>query len=207
MKGFSDEERERIRASLLECGRELFAQYGLERTRIKDITDDVGIGTSTFYQFFDSKEELYVDVLIAERKRLNAELEAAVEDIDSPREQVRVTLETVFEAIESNPLISRLVVEGELRLLQNQLSDAERRAIIEEFGNERLGYIDGWVDNPAFKYDDPRIVDGLLRLLAFVTRSKDIDSETNGVSEYEVIRGALIDVVVDGLFEDNGESQ
>ncbi|MCW8172898.1 hypothetical protein D8S78_14755 [Natrialba swarupiae] len=33
----------------------MFARFGLERTRIKDITEAVGIGTSTFYQFSTRK--------------------------------------------------------------------------------------------------------------------------------------------------------
>ncbi|MFO8116319.1 MAG: TetR/AcrR family transcriptional regulator, partial [Halorubrum sp.] len=45
MSGFSDAERERIRGELVAAGRELFERFGFERTRIKDVTEAVGIGT------------------------------------------------------------------------------------------------------------------------------------------------------------------
>jgi len=63
MRGFSDEERARIRRGLLETGREQFARYGLKKTTIADLTDPVGIANSTFYRFFDSKEALYAEIL------------------------------------------------------------------------------------------------------------------------------------------------
>ncbi len=203
MRGFSDEERDRIRAELIEAGGELFAQFGLERTRIKDVTDEVGIGTSTFYQFFDSKEALYIEVLLTEQARLDETLDTAVAQSDDPREQVRLTLETMLDAIESNPLIRRLIVEGELRSLQQHLSEAERRALTEEVYAGSLSYVDEWTEHPSFRAVDPELVYGLLRALVFVTRSKDVFEEAETVAQYDEVRALLIDVIVDGLFTDN----
>ena len=203
MRGFSDEERDRIRAELLETGSELFAQFGLERTRIKDVTDEVGIGTSTFYQFFDSKEELYSQVLVNEQASLEETITETVEQSDDPREQVRLTLETMLDAIESNPLIRRLIVEGELRSLQQHLSETERQTLTEAMYTESLSYVDEWTEHPSFRATDPELVYGLLRALVFVTRSKDIFEEAETVAEYDDVRAVLIDVVVDGLFPDD----
>jgi len=73
MTRFSDDDRDRIRAELVEAGRDLFARHGFDRTRVRDVTEAVGIGTSTFYQFFDAKEDLYLAVLLVERDRIYAD--------------------------------------------------------------------------------------------------------------------------------------
>lgn len=200
MRGFSDEERERITDALIETGQRQFGQFGLDRTRIKDITNEVDIGTSTFYQFFDSKEELYVEVLLREHEAFHDAVEAAIENVDEPREQTRAVLRTMFEEVESNPLIYRLIVEGEIRSLQSRLSEAERAHILETIHGRRLDQLEGWVDDPAFRIDDPATVDALLRKLVFVSRSKDLPVGASEGPDYEETREVLIDVVVDGLF-------
>jgi AcrR family transcriptional regulator len=196
MKGFSDDERERIRSELVEAGRELFAQFGPERTRIKDITEAVGIGTSTFYQFFDSKEALYVEVLLVEQERLNRRIVEEIEGVDDTREQVRITIREVISGAESNPLINQLVVEGELQSLE-----AENPADGLDRPDQGLASVEAWIDDPSLRYDDARLVNGLLRGLAFVVRSEAVISDAESTAEYDAVRDALVDVVVDGLFE------
>lgn len=201
MTRFSSADRERIRTRLIEEARELFGQFGFERTRISDVTEAVGIGTSTFYQFFDSKAALYVDVLCAERERLIEEIDTATAAAESTREEVRTLLETMLSAVRSNPLISRLIVENELRDLEGRLSAAELEALHETEHETELPYAEKWVTDPSFRYDDPQLVSGMIRSLVFVTRAKGrsvVDHEPDG--SYEAVEAALIETVVDGLF-------
>ncbi|AXR79178.1 TetR/AcrR family transcriptional regulator [Natrarchaeobaculum sulfurireducens] len=201
MKGFSEKERERIRERLLEEGQQLFSRFGPERTRVKDVTDASDIGTSTFYSFFDSKQELYIEVLIREHKAFHEAIEAAIDGVEDPREQVHITLETIFEELESNPLIYSLIVEGELYSLRTWLSDEERSRIVERIRGRRLGAIDEWVSDPSFAVDDPAVADALLRHIVFVSQAQGVQVDTDEHPDYEAVRSVLVDIIVDGLFE------
>lgn len=201
MRGFSDAERDRIRRELLESGRSLFVQFGLDRTRIADITDEVGIGTSTFYQFFDSKEALYTTILIEEQAQLNQMLAEAVADIDEPREQATVALELLFESVEQNPLIARLIVDGELAELERKVSAANKAAYTERAQETTAAFIDEWVDQPGFPAEDPAVVHGLFRSIVFVTRSKSVFDDSDEFGSYEDVRDFLIETIVAGLFD------
>lgn len=44
--------------TLLNAGKELFAEKGFQNTSIKDITNRSDVGYGTFYSYFDSKEAL-----------------------------------------------------------------------------------------------------------------------------------------------------
>ncbi|RAW47154.1 TetR/AcrR family transcriptional regulator [Halorubrum sp. 48-1-W] len=200
MSRFSDAERDRIRSELVADGRELFARFGFDRTRIKDVTESVGIGTSTFYQFFDSKEALYVAVLHAERERLESRIDEAVSGADTPREEVTTMLRTTLREVRSNPLASRLIVEGELQLLSDQLSEAERQSIGPDAHETELPHASRWAAMDEIRYDDPALLSGLLRSLIFVTRAQDSPIGALAVTEYEAVEAALIETVVDGLF-------
>lgn len=62
-RGFTVPERERIRAQLIDEGERLFGLYGLKKTRVEELAAAAHISTGAFYQFFDSKEELFLTVV------------------------------------------------------------------------------------------------------------------------------------------------
>ena len=197
---FTEDERERIRSQLVEDGRELFARFGFERTRIRDVTDAVDIGTSTFYQFFDSKEDLYLEVLCVEQRDFAERLDEALSDTDSQEAEARTVLETMFEEVRTNRLISRVIIENELRFLEEKLSDSDRDPLVQDVDEIMLAYVRQWTENPAFRYDDPAIVLGMLRSAVFTTRAQEVPSDDSAAAEYEAIETNLIDTLVAGLF-------
>ncbi|MGB9202198.1 TetR/AcrR family transcriptional regulator, partial [Methanobacterium sp.] len=62
-KTFTDKEKEIIRKTLISQGKILFSKYGLKKTSITELTNIAGIAQGTFYNFFESKEELYFEIL------------------------------------------------------------------------------------------------------------------------------------------------
>ncbi len=55
--------KERTRRALLAVALELFHQKGIYWTKIEDITERADIGKGTFYQHFETKEDL-LEVLL-----------------------------------------------------------------------------------------------------------------------------------------------
>lgn len=64
---FSEEEREKIFKDLYEKGYLLLEERGMKQLTIKDLAESVGIGTGTFYNFFQNKEDFIIQ-LIRKRK-------------------------------------------------------------------------------------------------------------------------------------------
>ncbi|TKX40248.1 MULTISPECIES: TetR/AcrR family transcriptional regulator [unclassified Halorubrum] len=223
MARFTDEDRERIREELIEAGHKLFAQFGFDRTRVNDITEEVGIGTSTFYQFFDSKEQLYLVVLVSERDQLFEQLEAVIGEVETPQAEAEMILRTTLKQVRSNPLIRRLFVEGEIRRIDEQLNGTNYDDGTSTGDNNNTGTIskgdgdnkpdtgaeadfrvlpqpEAWVARDDVRIDDPDIVRGLLRSLLFVTQAQNTPIVLN--ETYDEVEEALIDTVITGLFAD-----
>jgi AcrR family transcriptional regulator len=59
---FSDQERSLILERLLEAGHRRFSAFGLKKTSVAELADDAGIAKGSFYAFFGSKEELFLEV-------------------------------------------------------------------------------------------------------------------------------------------------
>ncbi len=66
---FSEEERKEIESKMFEAGMELIKEYGLTHASVTRITQAAGIGKSTFYNFFASKEEFVIALIRYERQK------------------------------------------------------------------------------------------------------------------------------------------
>src|SRR6476660_6259869 len=106
-KGFSEREKSLIRAQLLAKGRELFASQGIKKANVEDLTRAANISKGAFYLFFNSKEELFFEILGQFADEYHANLiEAAARPGASPRQQVKQVLTQAFALWRTNPLFT-----------------------------------------------------------------------------------------------------
>lgn len=201
MKGFSDEERERIETALLREAREEFARYGFERTRIKDITETVEIGTSTFYQFFESKDELYVAVLQREDERIRSEILSVVDSADSFEAEIRVIVEFFFDELESNQLYYTAIVE-EGGPFASPLPEERGQQSYNRTTETFVELAQRWTEDERFRADDPTVLMNTFRSLAPIATQKQQIDRLSGEGAYETMRELLIETLVDGLLVD-----
>ncbi len=194
--GFSEGERERIEERLIAEGRDLFAQYGLKKTTISDLTEPVGIANGTFYQFFDSKTDLYVEILDREGEQILPRLLAPLEDSDDPETAIVAFLTELMDEIETNPLIRRLLVEPEE---MQQLRDHHTEAELEQNRDESLGYIlpyvEAWYDAGEVRGPNPTVVASAIRSVSFLT----LHQQDIGEGLYDKTRELVIRSVAKGL--------
>ncbi|WP_132057015.1 TetR/AcrR family transcriptional regulator [Halorussus amylolyticus] len=203
MRGFDDDERERIRRELRETGRDLFARHGLEKTTIADLTDPVGIATGTFYRFYDSKDRLYYEVLREEGERLAEEIigkSLAVED--DPEDAIVAFLTLLCDEMETNPLVHRLVVDDDLRRLTEQFTDAEMQAERDESMAYLTPFIEAWQDEGKLRAGDPEVLAGVLGMAKFVPYHRE---DFHDDEYYRDVRETFIETLAAGLVRGVGE--
>lgn len=79
-KGFTQAEKEQIQRDLLLKGKALIIENGFKKTSVSSITKAVGIAKGSFYMFYESKEELFIDILEDIESRIQAEMLREIED-------------------------------------------------------------------------------------------------------------------------------
>ncbi len=82
--------REQTRAKLIEAAKVLFARQGAERTRINEITEQADVGFGSFYNHFESKEEIVSEVLRESAADHAQALVAATSGISDPAEVISI---------------------------------------------------------------------------------------------------------------------
>ena len=117
-RAFKEEEKEKIRAKLLEAGRSCFLSYGLKKTTIEDVVGPAGIAKSSFYLFFESKEALFVEVFLHEMPAMMERLmDVSFRATDDTREALIRLMRAIVHEIEENEMA---------RILMDDPSELER---------------------------------------------------------------------------------
>jgi AcrR family transcriptional regulator len=105
-KAFTEHEKDLIGKRLLEQGYKLFSVYGLRKTNIEEIAQAAGISKGAFYNFYESKEALFMDVIEQAEIRLRQEILAVVDlPGPSPRARLLAVLKKAFAIVETMPIL------------------------------------------------------------------------------------------------------
>ena len=93
------------KAEILKCGRELFRTKGYKDTNVAEITKMAGIATGTFYNYYPSKDKLFIEIY----NEVNVKLKKSImESIDLEADPINVMKEMMFlnlQGMNSNPIL------------------------------------------------------------------------------------------------------
>ena len=81
--------RERRRQILDESAR-LFAERGYHPTSVADIVESLGVGKGVFYWYFESKEDLFLEILASSSQDLRRLQQAAIGDEPDPLRRIEL---------------------------------------------------------------------------------------------------------------------
>lgn len=177
-RGFTADEREAIKQRLVEKGKELFQQYGFQKTSITQITEAVGIAQGTFYNFFNSKDTLYFLILEQEEAVIREQLLNVTYDTnESPEEVLKQLFERILHLGEINPLIKELYVGNQLAQLKYRLSAQEIEQHIAHDTDAFKTIVDKWQTVGIPITVPPEVVAGIFRSLFILTMEKEAIGE------------------------------
>ncbi len=87
------------------CAKELFSKKGFKDTNISEITKMAGMAIGTFYNYYPSKEKLFMDILLEENAKLKKRCLHSLDLNQPPLTVVRQMLSMNIEGIRSNPIL------------------------------------------------------------------------------------------------------
>lgn len=203
MRKFTDKDKELLRGKLLEQGRQLFSVHGLKKTSIADLTKSVGIAQGSFYMFYSSKEELYLEILQLEEHAIRSRL------LDSLQSTWKLTrpvfkrfLRESFAVMETNPLIRQLYEDDSLESLFRGLPEQKLEEHFESDTRFFVPVIELAQQNGSMIRENPETIVSLLRSLVLLALQK----RHIGIDKYEDTIELLIGLVTDGLIAKEGDA-
>lgn len=172
---FSSEERIDIENRLIAAAKELFLQYGINKTTISDITEKARVGKGTFYLFFKSKGDIYLKLYMNEW--------TAVHDIIDKKylgkkgKLDELILDYICEnrkQLLSHPILSIVYDRHTLSLISDS-SVKNRIETFSELGDSRLKkIINSWLECNNINCSlSTEVISGMMRSLSYLNYHKD----------------------------------
>jgi|AGTN01.1.fsa_nt_gi Transcriptional regulator len=92
------------RDNIIEAAERLFLKKGVKETKVDDVAAGAGISKGTLYAYFESKDEIYDEILLRSMNKLGEMLGAAIDSADGPEEKFRAVWVSLFNYARKYPL-------------------------------------------------------------------------------------------------------
>jgi AcrR family transcriptional regulator len=106
----SDRRRERTRRRLTDAGRQLITEKGVAGLRIQEITECADVALGSFYNYFQSKDDLVEAVVTQSLEELAAAIVSGAGDQPDPAAVTSIAVRRFVRLAYDDPDFARLVV-------------------------------------------------------------------------------------------------
>jgi len=185
------------KADIFDSARELFYSKGFKDTNVSDIAKMAGIGVGTFYNYYSSKEELFLKVFIKENEDLKKRLVESVDLNDDPVIFVTKFLTQNITEMNSN-LILKEWYNRELfiKLEQYFYKQGGLDSIDELMHSGRLELVKRWKTEGKIRNDiDDEMICAIFDSIPYI----DIHKFDIGIQHYPQIIYYITEFIMKGL--------
>ena len=129
--------REEMRNTILQKSLLYFARNGFAGTKISDLSKNIGIGQGTIYVYFESKEELFQEILkIADSNEILNKMKLLTAMPISAKKKLRMLSETVLNRLEEDETFAAMIaLNTQILLEKNESYSSEETAYQTKFYN------------------------------------------------------------------------
>ncbi len=137
---FTPDERDIIARTLVDTAEQLFATQGLKKTSLDELVEPAGIAKGSFYAFFDSKESLYLEVMLRRAPLVGAGLSDA---LSRPVDEQNLAdlMRAITDVLVDDPFYRRLLTRAD-----------ELTAVTRRVGPEQLARVMPQIVSPVLDY-------------------------------------------------------
>jgi len=187
----------RKRESILNTAKHMFSRYGIRKTNLSDIARMAKVAKATIYNYFGSKEQVYLEVLNREANEFVDKLMQTLSQIKSPLEKLRFFYRNRLIKLRDNQNLLNLYEGNEVNLSQ---ANEIRESIFKRELSILQGILEEGVKEGIFRIDN---IFQAARMIGYTLRGwessllqgkKQEDLEVEFDSFFDILcRGILIE--------------
>lgn len=184
------------KSDIFTSGKELFRVKGFKATNISDITKRAGVAVGTFYNYYASKDKLFMEIYMEENVKLKHRIMEAVNPNDPPLKLIMAVMKLNYEGMQADPILKEWYNREVFMKLEQQFR--------EENGVQAVDFLFGGVSELVKQWQ----ADGKMRsdidvemIMAMFSALIAIDThkEEIGFAYFPQVLEYLTEFVIDGL--------
>ncbi|MGN8646742.1 TetR/AcrR family transcriptional regulator [Gracilibacillus sp. HCP3S3_G5_1] len=184
-----------IKKEIFDCGKEIFLSKGFKGTNISEITKMAGIGIGTFYSYYSSKEQLFLDVYITENTKVKKKIVESLDINKEPIELVKEFMARSFDAMRSNMVLKEWYNRDVFRRLEKYFVESEHKDE-ESIRSFFVGLLKQWKVDGRIRSDiDDDLLAALFDSLAYI----DSHKEDIGIQYFPELIQYHVEFIMKGL--------
>lgn len=185
------------KADIFNCGKKIFSSKGFKDTNVSDITKMVGIGVGTFYNYYSSKEKLFIEIYLKENEELKREIMESVDTNDDPVKVLKEVMAINFNGMNSNPILKEWYNRDLFSKLEKEFYEQGGLKGIDEFMNSgTVELIKKWKAEGKIRSDlDDNIILAIFNSIPYI----DIHKSEIGIQYFPQILEYLVEFIMKGL--------
>ena len=159
------------RSRLVQAAIPIFAKYTFREAKMNDVAISADVGKGTLYEYFDSKDELFLEIFKMWFAMLEAQIQDVISAVKDPAQQIIIFYDQYFATIEKYYETYYIYFDFWTELVRNpKISSQEIKDVYQSLRSLMAGILEDGVNVGAFKSMDTQnksiqllsMVDGLL---------------------------------------------
>ncbi len=184
------------KAKLFRSGKELFSNKGFKDTSVSNITEMAGFAVGTFYNYYPSKEKLFMDIYLEENEALKRKLMAATNPGDEPLQLINKAIKFNIEGMKENPILSQWYNKDIFEKIERLFREENGMGTMDFFYKETMVFIKRWQEEGKVRGD---IDSGLIMAMFMAIINMDTHKEEIGLQYFPQLQEYLTQFVLQGL--------
>lgn len=189
------------KSEIMRAAKELFLKYGLNKTTIDEIAGSARKSKATIYQFFNNKEEIFVEILMEEFRSLNDFVISEINKQKNSTDELKTYVKTTISEAKNRLLLYSLL-KGELKsCLLNHNKIKHDIDIFEKQIVKNIIYNGMQTGEFSKKYEPylDHIAYYVINFTRGIILQLILDEESNTHLKDDDIFNVLIDIMIKGL--------
>ena len=178
--------------------KEMFCEKGFKDTNISSITKEAGMAVGTFYLYYASKEQLFIEIYKDENTRLKKELLSKLDTNQSPKTVIQQMLKLNREGIQSSPILREWYASEEFRKIERAYREEHVIDSLDFLYDTFHSLVQRWQAKGKMRSDiDSQMIMKVFEAIINVDTHKD----ELGLEYFPALLDLMTDLVLTGLVE------
>jgi AcrR family transcriptional regulator len=185
------------KTDIFNAGREIFYSKGFKDTNVSDIAKMAGLGVGTFYNYYSSKEKLFLDIYIKENEDLKKRMMESINLNDDPVTFVTKLLTQNISAMNSNLILKEWYNRDLFSKLEQYFYEQDGLKSIDELmHNGKAELIKAWKAEGKIRDDiDDEMIMAIFNSILYI----DIHKSEIGIQHFPQILYYVTEFIMKGL--------
>jgi AcrR family transcriptional regulator len=180
------------------CAKDIFSTKGFKDTNISEITKRAGMAVGTFYNYYPSKEKLFMDIFLEENEKLKRSCFQSLDLNQSPLVVVSQMLKLNVEGTRANPILREWYNKGVFEKLEQVYREENGVDGVEFLYDSFLELVTLWQEQGKMRKD----IDSKMIMMMFAAIINiDTHKEEIGLEYFPEILHLMTELIMKGLMD------